>query len=114
MDGKQLENVTLDASLLTPGNLAWDGKDLAVGDNGNLLIHRFAFQGTQGTQVGTLSLHGVAEVRQFWIQKGILIGPAFENAWLFGLWHYPGGGKAHGITDQDQAAGVTISIAPPK
>ena len=41
------ENVTLNVTLADPGNIEWDGKDLAVGDNQNLLIHRFAISGTQ-------------------------------------------------------------------
>jgi len=112
--GKQLEKVTLDVSLTTPGNLAWDGKYLAVGDNGNLLIHRFAIRGRQGTQVGKLSLNGVQAVRQFWIQDRILIAPAFESNWLFGLWQYPRGGSAVGVTQQNEASGATVSVALPK
>jgi hypothetical protein len=112
--GKQLENVTLNVSLTTPGNLAWDGKYLAVGDNSNLLIHRFAIRGRQGTQVGKLSLNGMQGVRQFWIQDGILIGPAFESNWLFGLWHYPRGGSTESTTQQDEASGATVSVALPR
>lgn len=111
-DEKQLKNVTLNVNLTTPGNLAWDGKYLAVGDKGNLLIHRFAIRGRRGTQIGKLSLGGVQEVRQFWIQDGILIGPAFESNWLFGLWPYPGGGSATSSTLQDEASGATVSVAP--
>lgn len=111
-DGKQLENVTLNVKLTTPGNLTWDSKYLAVGDKGNLLIHRFAIRGRRGTQIGKLSLSGVQEVRQFWIQNGILIGPAFESNWLFGLWPYPGGGSATSSTPQDEASGATVSVAP--
>jgi hypothetical protein len=112
--GKRLEKVTLNVGLTTPGNLAWDGKYLAVGDNENLLIHRFAIRGRQGTQVGKLSLDGVQEVRQFWIQDGILIGPAFDSGWLFGLWRYPRGGSTESMTQQDEAAGATVSVALPK
>jgi hypothetical protein len=111
-DGKRLENVTLNVKLTTPGNLAWDGKYLAVGDNGNLLIHRFAIRGRRGIQIGKLSLSGVQEVRQFWIQDRILIGPAFESNWLFGLWPYPAGGSATSSTLQDEASGATVSVAP--
>ncbi|MGA7354005.1 MAG: hypothetical protein WBW76_01110 [Candidatus Cybelea sp.] len=110
-DGKQLENVTLNVTLTTPGNLAWDGKYLAVGDKDNLLIHRFAIRGRRGTQIGKLSLSGMQEVRQFWIQGRILIGPAFESNWLFGLWPYPGGGSATSSTPQDEASGATVSVA---
>jgi hypothetical protein len=111
-DGKQLKNVTLNVKLTTPGNLAWDGKYLAVGDKGNVLIHRFAIRGTRGTQIGKLSLSGMQEVRQFWIQDRILIGPAFESNWLFGLWPYPGGGSATSSTLQDEASGAAVSVAP--
>jgi hypothetical protein len=110
--GKQLENVTLNAKLTTPGNLAWDGKYLAVGDEDNLLIHRFAIKGRRGTQIGKLSLSGMQEVRQFWVQGGILIGPAYESGWLFALWPYPTGGSATKSAAQDEAWGATVSVAP--
>lgn len=112
--GKRFENITLDVSLATPGNLFWDDRYLAVGDNDNLLIHRFAISGSQGTQVGQVTLKGVQEIRTFSIRGGILIGPAFESTWLFGLWRYPQGGSVGHVTDQNQAYGATISVAPPK
>lgn len=108
---KQLENLTLNVKLPKPGNLAWDGRYLVVGDRGNVLLHRFAIRGRKGTQVGKLSLDGAQEVRQFWIQNGILIAPAFESNWLFGLWHYPDGGAAESVTEQDEAWGAAVSVA---
>ncbi|MGA9418534.1 MAG: hypothetical protein WBV40_05240, partial [Candidatus Cybelea sp.] len=87
------ENVTLNVTLADPGNIEWDGKDLAVGDNQNLLIHRFAISGTQGTQVGSLTLKGASLAHQFWIQGKTLIGPAYESGYYIGLWNYPRGGS---------------------
>ncbi|HEX3458501.1 MAG TPA: hypothetical protein VHR97_11155 [Candidatus Baltobacteraceae bacterium] len=107
--GKQFENVKLNVKLRKPGNLAWDGKYLAVGDSDTPLIHRFAIRGLRGTQIGKLYLNGMQDVRQFAIHDGILIGPAFDGNWLFGLWRYPEGGSAQSTTAQDQAWGATVA-----
>ena len=109
--GSGFENVTLNVALADPGNIEWDGEYLAVGDNQNLSIHRFAISGTQGTQVGSLTLKGARLAHQFWIQGKTLIGPAYESGYYIGLWNYPRGGSHRRTIQQDEAYGATVSIS---
>jgi hypothetical protein len=108
--GVGFESVTLKPGISGPGNIEWDGQYLAVGDEYNLTIHRYAISGSEGEQVGQLSLNGPQEVGQFWIQDGILIGPAFlSDKYYVGLWQYPGGGASQGTLAQSDSWGATVS-----
>jgi hypothetical protein len=110
--GSRFQSVTLNQGVTDPGNIEWDGTYLAIGDNKNLLIHRFAFNGTHGTQIGSLTLTGPTEIFQFWIQGNVFIGPAFTDTYYVGLWAYPHGGIRTKIVDRLQAYGATVSLAP--
>jgi hypothetical protein len=110
-NGSRFQPVTLNASVARPGNIQWDGAYLAVGDNGNLLIHRFAFNGTHGTQIGTVTLSGPRTIGQFWIQGNVFVGPAFKDTYFIGLWPYPHGSVRTKIVDRLQAHGATVSLA---
>ncbi len=110
--GSRFQAVTLNHSVPVPGNVEWDGSYLAIGDNGNRLIHRFSFNGTHGTQVGTVTLTGPAEIHQFWIQGNVFIGPAYKYDAFVGLWRYPYGGVKTKFVFQLQAYGATVSVAP--
>jgi hypothetical protein len=103
------ENITLNRRLSAPGNIEWDGRYLAVGDEQGLLIRRFAISGTRGRQVGTVKLAGAHEGGQFWIQGDTVIGPAFKGSWFAGFWRYPSGGRAYKTIAESSAYGTTIS-----
>jgi hypothetical protein len=105
------ETVTLNVSVAKPGNIEWDGKYLDIGDNDDLLIHRFAISGTQGEQVGSLTLEGSNQVGQFWIQGDTIIGPSYNDGYYIGFWKYPRGGSAKRTIQQSEAYGATVSRA---
>lgn len=110
----KFQAVKLNRRITTPGNIQWDGKFLAVGDMQNLLIHRFAISGTQGSQVGSVSLKGSNHVNQFWIQGSTLIGPGYLSAYFVGFWPYPKRGSTQKMIQQIQAYGATVSVAGSK
>ncbi len=110
--GSRFENVSLNQDIADPGNIEWDGKYLAVGDEQNLLIRRFLISGRQGVQVGSLTLTGALKVQQFWIQGTTLIGPAFESGWYAKFWRYPKGGPPTGSIQLDSDYGATVSVPP--
>ena len=109
--GSKFENVTLNETFQTPGNIEWDGKYLDIGDRSNVLIRRFSISGTHGKQVGTVALKGPRQVEQFWIQGSTLIGPAYKSAAFIGFWNYPGGGSPDKTIKQSEAYGSTVSLA---
>lgn len=104
-----LSVITLNQSIGFPGNVQWDGAHIAVGDEDSNTIYQFTFSGSSGTEVGSTALSGARNVTQFWIHKGIVIGPDAENADV-GIWNYPAGGSAvKTISGLDQPFGATIS-----
>lgn len=105
---KTFENIMPDVSITIPGTVQWDGQYLAVGDEHNSLIHRFAISGSAATQVGSLTLSGASNIGQFWIQHNTVIGPDISNN-AVGFWHYPGGGTAVKSIPVDEPYGATIS-----
>jgi hypothetical protein len=107
----KFESITLNKSFERPGNIEWDGKYLDIGDQDNLLIRKFVMNGTQGKQVGLVTLNGPAEVEQFWIQDNAVIGPAYSNGYYIGFWMYPRGGSAKKTIQQSEAYGATVSLA---
>jgi hypothetical protein len=90
--GKTFESIAVSHAIDTPGQVQWDGKDLAIGDSGVApsVAYRFSISGTDATEIGIATLDGTMSVRQFWIAGGTLVGPDFNrNA---GFWKYPAGG----------------------
>jgi len=76
------------------GGLAWDGKDLAIGD-GATTIYRFAISAQKATRVGTTQLKRATNVVRFAIQGSTLIGADGPNGGKrdVGFWKYPAGGS---------------------
>jgi len=111
-NGNSFENVTLDKSISIPGNIQWDGKYVAIGDQNDTVIDRFSFAGSQGTSAGSLTLKGPQEIGQFWIQGNLVIGPAYKKSGYYvGYWPYPDGGAASKILSQNETWGATVSVA---
>jgi hypothetical protein len=103
-------SVTVDESVSIAGSMQWDGEYLAVGDDRDTLIHRFAISGSQGTQQGTVSLSGAGYgVGQFFVKGKTLIGPENSNN-VIGFWNYPGGGAAYKTISVKNPRGATISV----
>jgi hypothetical protein len=104
------ETITLDTQVTPQGDMKWDGKYLAIGDFGDTVIHRFAINGTAGTQIGSLTLAHAKYIVQFWIQGDTLIGPDSYNRGV-GFWRYPQGGAPLKRLSVSAGSGVTVSLA---
>jgi hypothetical protein len=124
--GSTLANIALNRRIGFPGDVQWDGKYLAVGDQSTNEIYQFTIEGSRGTQKGTTSLHGASDVVQFWIAKlgggkvnprGTRVVGADFGGESFGgqvlYWNYPAGGNPKkAITRNLQSPyGVTVSKA---
>lgn len=105
----KFENIMLDQKLTVPGDIQWDGQYLAVGDQSNTLIRRFSIQGSQGTQIGSVTLSGTKGIAQYWIQDTTLIGPDEFNAQI-DFWNYPDGGSTIKTIEMRLPAGATVSV----
>ncbi|MGB8908864.1 MAG: hypothetical protein WCC84_08960 [Candidatus Cybelea sp.] len=124
-DGTLLKTVTLNQYIGWPGQVEWDGKYMAVGDEITPAIYRFAIRGSHGTRAGTISLGGHAQmVEPFWIQDQTVIVP---NAYSRGhgtqlkghsdilFFNYPGGGEPTTTikhSDFDPPESAVVSLAP--
>jgi hypothetical protein len=104
--GSKFETITLDTKVTPQGDIQWDGQYLAIGDYGDTVIHRFAIQGIQGTQVGMLTLSHAKYLSQFWIQGSVIIG--VDNGIDF--WRYPQGGAPLKRISVNGGYGVTVSV----
>jgi hypothetical protein len=77
-----------------PGQMKWDGSDLAIQDVtlNPVTIDRFAVSGSQGTLEGTTQLPGTTAPGFFWIDGDMVIG-VDSNASEVLYWKYPDGGN---------------------
>ena len=108
--------ITLDQTIHWPGAVQWDGKYMAVGEqgiNGNgSVIYRFAIHANHGMKVGATPLGSSREVVQFWIDPPNVIGP--DNGGDYGsavkFWDYPRGGSPNrSLGGFDAPWGSTVS-----
>lgn len=119
--GSSFSQVFLNRLIYFPGNVQWDGKHLAVGDQeaGNEItssVHQVALKGNRGTVVGTTRLAGTADVVQFWIQGSSLIAPnlGVGSANDAPIFKYPAGGAPTRIVGSDLfqlPEGAAVSLA---
>jgi hypothetical protein len=110
--GTSLATIALNATIESPGQVEWDGTDLAVGDAGAApsVIDRFSISGSSGTKAGSTQLGGSKEVAQFWIEGADVIGPDFEKNDV-GFWSYPAGGSPTKTIGGVYGYGATVSVA---
>jgi hypothetical protein len=106
---KSFESIAVSQAIDTPGQVQWDGKDLAIGDSGVApsVAYRFSISGSNATEVGMTTFDGTISVRQFWIAGGTLVGPDFNrNA---GFWRYPAGGAPIKTIARVHSYGAAVS-----
>jgi len=106
---KTFESIAVSQAIDTPGQVQWDGNDLAIGDSGvaPAVAYRFSISGRNAIEVGTTTLDGTISVRQFWIAGGTLVGPDFNrNA---GFWRYPAGGAPIKTIARVHSYGAAVS-----
>lgn len=108
---RTFERIAVSQTIDTPGQVQWDGKNLAIGDSGIApsVAYRFSIGGRNATEVGKATLDGTISVRQFWIAAGTLVGPDFNrNA---GFWRYPAGGAPIKAIVRVHGYGAAVSQA---
>jgi hypothetical protein len=106
---KTFASVAVSQAIDTPGQVQWDGTNLAIGDSGVVpsVAYRFSISGSNATQVGKVTLDRTISVRQFWIAGGTLVGPDFNrNA---GFWKYPAGGAPSKTIAHVHSYGAAVS-----
>ncbi len=108
--GTALVNVAVSQSIAAPGQVQWDGSDLAIGDTGisPSVIYQFSVSGSTATEVGSTTLTGTTSVRQFWISGGDVVGPDYDAQ--VGFWSYPGGGSATKTITSAHGYGAAVSL----
>jgi len=110
-------NISLDQYIQIPGGVQWDGKHVAVEDQGagyhGSTIYQVAVSGSSAKAVGTTTLSGSTDVVQFWIYHKRVIAPNRGSNPNVMFWKYPAGGTAvKTLTGFVQPVGVTVS--PPQ
>jgi len=89
-------NIALNHTIYWPGGVQWDGKVVAVGDEGDgypntTAVYEFSIKGSAGTLKGTTPFTDADRVYQFWIDGDKIIGPDYDGQYV-GFWKYPKGG----------------------
>jgi hypothetical protein len=109
--GKKFTNITVDQKIAFAGAVAWDGKDLAVGDYEANVIYEFSISGSTGKTVGETHLKGADYPVGFWLAGATVIGPNDEGANVM-FWNYPAGGRhTKIIRDLSKPWGAAVSPA---
>jgi hypothetical protein len=108
--GNALVNITVSQSVKAPGQVQWDGNDVAVGDTGvsPSVVYQLAVSGSSATEIGSTTLGGTTSVRQFWIQAKDLIGPDYDVQ--VGFWSYPSGGSPTKTLTGLHGYGAAVSL----
>jgi hypothetical protein len=115
--GRRLYTVSLDQYIGYAGAVQWDGKHLAVGDEGaqpSVTIYQFSVRHRRGTKTGSTVLGGTFELNQFWIEGSTVVGADY-GYYDVRYWSYPAGGSpTKVITGFSFPYGTAISRAPAK
>jgi hypothetical protein len=103
--------ITIHQSITTPGNVQWDGKHVAVGDQANPVVYQFTVRSGKAANSGSTTLTGSNGIVQFWIQGTSIIGPVSHNANVM-IWNYPAGGNPKKtISPMGDPIGAAVSLA---
>jgi hypothetical protein len=86
------ETLTLSNSVLSPGQVQWDGKYITVDDQSAKAIYGYTCSGTSCTLEQTVSLSGSSDCVQTWIAKGVVFCPDAGNEEGY-VYKYPAGGS---------------------
>lgn len=89
-----LQPVLLPQTITFPGGVQWDGKYVAVGDQGGEAIYQFSFTKGQPKLQGHTPLSGAGLVGQFGIDAATVAAPNQANSTSnVLLYNYPAGGN---------------------
>ena len=91
--GKALVDIAVSQTIKVPGQVQWDGTNVAIGDAGVVpsVVYQFSVKGSTAKKAGTTTLAGSKSVRQFWIDGNTIVGPDYGAD--VGVWAYPAGGS---------------------
>jgi hypothetical protein len=104
-----LSAVTLNESIEFPGQVQWDGKYVAVGDQDAATIYQFTISGDSGTKEGSTALSESGDCIQVWIAGSTVICPDYEDANVK-YYAYPAGGDpTQTISGLSEPVGSTIA-----
>jgi hypothetical protein len=93
-DGNAFTDITIGATIYFPGNVRWDGRHVAVGDQqyqNRVASAIYRVVRGSGQVAGTMSFDGAQDVVGFWVEAWFVIGPD-ANLNVVGLYQYPKGG----------------------
>ena len=113
--------ISISKTIVAPGQVQWDGKHLAIGDDGvsPAVVYQFDVSGSSATAVGSTTLHGSENVQQFWIQGRTLVAPdparscGSTTTGCIALYRYPAGGAAVAELQISNPFGAAVSLAQP-
>lgn len=110
-------HIVLDQYIQIPGGVQWDGKHVAVEDQGagyhGSTVYRVAVKGSTAKTIGTTTLGGSADVIQFWIYGRRIIGPNIGSNPNVMFWKYPAGGTALKTITGGLIQPVGVTVSPP-
>lgn len=86
--GNTFAQISLNQTIVFPGNVQWHDKLIDVGDQETATIYRFSISGSSGTLQGSTAIDG-GGAGGFWIQMHNVVAPEGGNV---GFWKYPAGG----------------------
>jgi hypothetical protein len=121
---KKFKPITLSQTINYPGGVRWDGRFLAVGEQGDYpytpiqpAIYRFTIKGNKGRKVGTTQFVAATREFDFWIQSGKVIlpdpqdeAPGDSGAVL--VYDYPKGGELTSQIPGNVPYGAVVSVGP--
>lgn len=106
-------NIAVQQQIYVPGGVQWDGKYVAVEDQGagykGSTIYQFSVRGSSATKVGTIPLAGSSDVLQFTIYRHEVIGGNIGSSPNVMYWAYPSGTALATITGFSEPDGATVS-----
>ena len=89
----------MNQAIAQAAGIAWDGKFLAYGDQGNHIIYQFAISGSNANVQGSTLLNGATSIFQFWLSgasakhpQATSVTATEPNGNAIGKWDYPAGG----------------------
>ena len=100
-----IADIALNQHINSPGGVQWDGKYVAVSDDGNgylgTAVYEFTVSGSSGTLEGTTSFPNLYGINQFWLgprttpkypATRIVAADYRGNSNDIGIYNYPAGG----------------------
>jgi hypothetical protein len=109
---KSFMAITLNQNIQGPGQVQWDGRNIAIEDSAASpsVLYRFSMSGSMGQEVGSTVLNGATMVAQFWIHGKQVVGS--DGYDMVGIWDYPVGGSPVDTISVSSPYGVTVSGVP--